>query len=214
MVQPVMLFALAAYGCEWSDRNRIVGSGVAETEQRQIGVFDEFVLSGAGRVEIAIGELQPLEITADDNILPLLRTELTERRVVVRPDVPIRPKTPIVLRVTIPGLTSISVDGAAKITLNGVQNDSLRVDLKGAARVTAQGETENLTASVVGAGHILADDVKARHSEVTLTGTGSVSIHAIETLKVTIAGAGAVTYSGDPKVKKQILGLGTLKRKR
>ncbi len=100
-VSLVVLVAVTLCGCE-RDRNKIVGSGISKTEHRQVGLFDEFEFHGAGRVELAIGQLQPLEITADDNILPLLRTEVVGTRLVVRPVEPIRPKVPIVLRVAVP----------------------------------------------------------------------------------------------------------------
>ena len=201
-------FCVAACGCERCDDGKIIGSGVAKTEVRPVGDFDEIELRGQGSIELSFGAPQPLEVTADDNVLPLVKTDSRGRRLVVQIDGSIRTEVGVVLKATIRDIKVVSCTGAARVNLDGVQNEDLLIEVNGAGTVGARGTTDNLTVSTTGAGHIQAGELQARNVDITVTGTGSVVTHATEKLKVDITGAGVVRYSGDPELQKSVHGLG------
>ena len=213
LVSASALLAVAACGCDRGDRGKIVGSGVARTEMRELGDFDELELHVAGRIEIGIGALKPLEVTADDNIIGLLKSEVRGRRLVVELAKPIRPKVGVVLKATVPDLKVLSCDGAFKVILTGLRNESLLIELDGAGMVTAGGETNLLTISATGAGSIDVGGLQARNVDINVTGAGHVDTHATEKLNVAIAGTGVVRYSGDPELQKRIDGFGVVTKK-
>jgi len=214
IVSLAALLGSVACGCDGrGPGDGVKGSGAAKSEARQVAEFDQIEFVGAGSIQIAIGERRPLDITADDNLLPLLKTETIERRLIVRPVESISPKTPIVIKATAPNIEKVSCDGAGKITVVGVKNESLRVEINGAGYVFVDGETEALDASIAGAGIVSASGLRAGKVAVTVEGAGSADVHAIERLDVTLAGMGAVRYSGDPEITKQISGLGSLTKK-
>lgn len=211
-VSVAIVFGAAACGCERRADGKIIGSGVAKTEVRSVGDFDEIELNGQGSIELSIGLLQPLEVTADDNILPLIKTDSRGRRLVVQIDGPLSAEVGVMLRATVPDIKVVSCEGAARVYLHSIQNESLLIEVNGAGAVVARGTTENLVVFTRGAGHIDVGELQARNVDITVTGTGSVVTNATDKLNVEIAGAGVVRYSGDPELQKNVRGLGVVTR--
>ncbi len=208
----MLLAILAAGGCDRGD-DSVKGSGVPKTETRGVAEFDQLEFSGAGTLEITIGPLQPLEITADDNILPLLSTEVRNRRLYIKPDRGISPETPVVIKATVPDMRDLLCSGACSVAIEKLKNEHLSVDLGGTGTIVVSGETAKLVLVVAGAGSVDCSRLMADNVNVDLSGVGSASVHAVKELDVTIAGVGTVEYSGDPKVTKQIRGIGALTKR-
>ncbi len=200
-------------GCERFGGARVVGSGDSKTEAREVATFHELKLSGAYTVELTTGSLTPVSITADDNILPLISTEVRGGRLVIDLMEKVRPKTGIVVTASVPDIRRIVGEGAGRIKVTGVKNDKLVVELAGGYELRATGETGDLSLSVTGAGDIDTTELSANTAKVSITGAGSIDVQARDSLDAQITGAGSIRYTGDPKVTKQILGAGTVRKK-
>ena len=186
------------------------GSGVSKTEAREIEPCSKVKFVGGGKVEITVGEGPSLQITGDDNLLPLILTEVRGTTLLVKPKQKIKPKAGLVVEVTLPEIRSVELEGAAVIDVQGVDSEEMALAVTGAGAVTASGQTKKLRIVLTGAtaaqaGELMADDVS-----VTIAGAGTASVHANTKLTVAIAGAGSVRYSGDPKVTQEISGAGTV----
>lgn len=199
-------------GCDAWPLGRVVGSGTAATATRDVGDFTQIEFLGTGRVEVTIGDPQPLELTGDDNILPLIQTRVTDGKLSVRPTRSFLPKQPLVVRATVTNLAAIVLTGAGEIVVTGLDNDGLQATVTGAGTLTLSGQTASLTVTITGAGSADAADLAASAATVSVSGAGSATVHAVDTLDVTIEGVGSVTYSGDPVVTQHISGLGTLQK--
>ncbi len=105
----------------------------------------------------------------------------------------------------------VHVEGGAKVELDLKAND-VRIVGEGGVLVELDGVTENLEVSISGAGHVDADDLKAKNVEFKIEGFGTGSVYATKSLKANIQGVGKVSYKGDPKVTQYIDGLGSVKR--
>src|SRR5690348_8942533 len=109
-----LLIALAlTAGCTSVAGDR--GSGAPRTETRAVGAFDGLELDGVYKAEITIGEPQRVELTADDNLLGLIRTEVKDHRLVVRSDRSLSPRSTPTLRIVVRALHRIDVSGAAEV---------------------------------------------------------------------------------------------------
>jgi len=204
------LIATAAPGCA---RSGLPGSGVAKTETREIGSFDAVEFVGDGRVEITIGEPQPLEISGDDNLLPLIRTEVRDSRLVIKPVQKIRPRADLVVKITTAELKALTFEGTGLANVVGVNNDRFEMVVTGAGFVSASGQTDQCEIMVTGSGSIRIDDLRARRVKVKVTGSGNADVQASESLDVSIVGAGAVRYTGDPRISQTIVGVGSVTKK-
>ena len=189
------------------------GSGVSKTETREIEPCSEVKFVGGGKVEITVGQEPSLQITGDDNLLPLILTEVRGDTLLVKPKQKIKPKADLVVEVTLPEITSVALEGAAVIDVQGVDSEEMALALTGAGAVTASGQTKKLRIVLTGATAAQAGDLLADDVSVTIAGAGTASVHANTKLNVSIAGAGTVRYSGDPQVTQEISGAGTVAQK-
>jgi hypothetical protein len=209
-----VLAGMTVTGCERVGQGGVRGSGISRTESRDVDPFHELELEGTGQLDVTIGPQEPVKITTDDNLLPLISTVVQEGKLVIRPTQPLRPRINIRAKVVVPQLDRVTCRGAGRVTAEGLKNEALRVEVHGSGTVTAQGETEKLSVMTKGTGVINAEELVAQHVNISLTGTGSAAVHASDTLTVSITGAGSVRYTGEPKVDQQIVGVGSVSRKR
>jgi len=206
--------ALLLGGCDLGAiTGGVRGDGVRKSETRQVAAFDQVAVLGGGTVELLIGPAGPLEITMDQNLLPLIRTEVKDGRLVIEPTEPIRSRQGFAIRVATPDVRRIESTGAARITVTGVSNARLELQLSGAGSVTASGRTDALVANGTGAVRIMADGLEARQVDIDLTGACHGEVHATEALDAAITGAGSVVYRGDPKVTQRLTGAGSVKKR-
>jgi hypothetical protein len=189
------------------------GSGVRKTEKRDLPSFTAIETTGAFEVQVTCRKPASFEIEGDDNLLPLIQTEVRNGVLRVNSTQRYSTSTPISLRITVPDLASVSNTGAGKFTVSDLKNDNFEVHSTGAGMVTVDGQSNNVKISSTGAGKIDTHDLRASKVEVTVTGAASVDVYASEQLDVNVSGAGRVTYSGDAKVNKHINGAGQVNKK-
>jgi Putative auto-transporter adhesin, head GIN domain len=220
-VRPALALACALLvavlaGCDFVARKSdgVVGSGNRKTEERSVAEFDEIVVEGAYQVEVTCGQPLSLRLEADDNILPLIRTEVEGRRLRITQARGMSLKSMPVVRIGVPDLKVVSIPGASDFRLSGVRNDALKIGVEGAARLRASGETGTLDLTLSGAGLIDARELRARSAAVVSNGAGLTSVYATESLDATVNGIGSIDYYGDPKaVSPQINGIGRINKK-
>lgn len=193
-----------------NDFEKVKGSGESATETRKVATFDAVRFQTYGEVEITIGAKRSLEITADDNVLPLFETKVINDQLVIRSTKGFKAKVKPVFKITTPNLRAVKLDGAGDVTIMGVDNDSLTLALNGAGKIIVSGETKQLAVKISGAGDVVADELVARAAKVEIPGTGKVSVHVQERLDATVSGVGTVKYSGSPTVNAKVTGIGKI----
>jgi hypothetical protein len=215
------------------NRETVDGSGVAATEDRDIGDVTAVVLSGTGDLTIVPGTVAALSVTADDNVLPLIETETDGGKLTLstKSRANLRPKTRIAYTLTVPRLSSITVSGAGNVKadqlttgaltvklsgagnadLNNLACKSLTLHLSGAGAANLSGTTEKMSVKLSGAGDIDAAGLKANTADVQVSGAGTVKLWAVEELKARVSGAGDVKYKGTPKVEPKVSGAGKVR---
>jgi hypothetical protein len=216
----VLLLAALAAACGYTnirigdEGDRVEGSGNRKTERREVAGFDRLLVEGAYRVEVAVGSAPSVEIEADDNLLPLIRTEVEGGRLRVHSERGMGTKTLPRLRITTTDVRDIELPGASEFALTGVRNESLRISVPGASRLRAEGETGRLEVELSGAGLIDAEALRARQVKASCSGAGSITVYATESLDATVSGVGIVNYAGNPpSVNSNVSGLGKVSKK-
>ncbi len=197
---------------------RIQGSGTPATESRPAEGFDKIDFKYAGRVEIVVGQSFDVQITADDNVLPFISTEVVGGELVIANNnstkeaevVTINTKTPFVAKIQLPKLAKVSLSGSADLVIEEIDEEELEVAFRGTGSLTAKGKVGNLSARLMGVGKLDLSDVTAQTASVRLMGKGDVLVSSERSLDVSISGVGDVVYSDDPDVTKSISGRGTV----
>lgn len=174
------------------DQKVVVGSGKVVSETRKLAEFDEIELRIAGDVHVTIGKPTPLEIKGDDNILPLIKTEVTDRRLVISADRSFRTKQAPNLKVTVANLTAAEIDGSGDLHIQGFDNQALSLAINGSGDMNVTGKTGRLTVNIAGSGDARVTG-KAEQLAVNIAGSGDAHLTGkAEQLAVSIAGSGDV----------------------
>jgi hypothetical protein len=178
-----------------------------------VTAFTRVDLSGAYRVDVTCGEPPRLELSGDDNLLPLIQTAVVEDTLHVRCDRPITPRAPLVLTLGTQTLASLSISGTVEAHLSHLQGEKLKLDVSGTGSLDADGEVDALTIDVSGAASIRAAGLKAKDVTVDLSGTSTAEVFASNSLQANVSGAGTIRYAGNPKtVQPTIAGVGTVEK--
>ena len=211
------------------------GSGKVITQSRSVANFTSVVLAGLGDVTITQGGTETLTIEAEDNVMPLIKTELKSGTLTISFDQKdwrdvIRPTKAIKFSLGMKNLRSLELSGAGNFDIPNLKTTSLTIKVSGAGNIkigrleatelttslTGLGNTEldgqvnRQQVEMSGAGQYLAGNLNSQTTKITVTGTGNATVWARDSLDVTIAGAGNVSYYGSPKVTKNITGVGIL----
>jgi hypothetical protein len=210
----LLMFAGTVFSsCKFAGRG-IAGSGVRKSEKRDLKSFKAIDAKGAYEINVTCQKPASFEIEADDNILPLIKTEVHDGVLIVSSDESYNSAKAVVLRITLPELTEAISRGAGQINISDAAGEKLRLESLGAATVDAAGKVKSVEISSTGAGKIDTVNLQAEKAKVDVTGAASVEVYASDQLDVKVSGAGNVEYSGNPKVvNKSVAGIGSVSPK-
>lgn len=230
------LAALAAtfVGCA-ANRPSVFGSGTIETDERVVTGFHAVTLAGSGDLIITQGSTEGLEIEADDNLLPFIKTTQDGGELIIHWDESINPRPSKAVRyhLTVKSLDSISLSGSGTVSADEFVGEALKVSISGAADATfphlrtkdftlsisgsgslkAGGTTDSFTIKVAGSGDVKAVGLRANAVRVSVAGSGDAEVWAEDSLNVTVSGSGVVRFKGEPKkLEQSVAGSGSVKR--
>ncbi|MBK8465758.1 MAG: DUF2807 domain-containing protein [Chloracidobacterium sp.] len=174
------------------------GSGKIITEQRDLKGFNAVEVGGVFVVEITAQKDFSFEIETDDNLLPLITTEIENGVLKIEAEGKLSPTDQIKVRISAPDIDNLDVSGAANLTLSRVKNSSLLVEASGASKLKIAGETTKLNVEVSGASKLDAEELKASKANVEASGASYIDVNVSEDLSVDASGASKIVYTGTP----------------
>ena len=180
----------------------IAGSGNVVTQSREVSGFEAVSFSGVGRLILEQTGTESLTITADDNVLPLIVSDVVGRRLVLgfQSDTNFTNIQEIVFRLSVRRLEELSVSGAVSVDASGIDMDALSVSMLGASTVTTAGRSTHQEIVVSGASTYDASGLASRSVTVDASGASRVVVRVSETLHARVSGGSLVEYIGDPVV--------------
>ena len=190
----------------------VKGSGNVTTENRTVSGYDSVSLSGSGKLEIEQNGSEALSISADDNLMQYLTSEVKGHELVleVKRGYSLSPSKPIVFKVGAKDLKGVSCAGDTNATLKGVHSEDLSLSIAGSGDMSAEGTADHQVISIAGSGKYVGGGLKSKETKINIAGSGDAVLAASDSLDVTIAGSGSIKYFGDPKIKQSIVGSGTI----
>jgi hypothetical protein len=208
----LVLMSLAA-GCHNGLLNRVSGSGNRLKQKRDVASFNSISYDGAFDVDIVCLLPVSLEIEGDDNILPLVGTEVSNNVLHIKNLRSYSISNPIKLKISVPNLEGVAVNGAGKLEVTGMKNEKFEIDSNGAPTIRVSGETKVVDIDTNGAGKIDTHKLRAAKAIVDTKGVSRVDVHAVDQLDVTVSGPSKVIYEGNPVVNKTVNGPGSVEKK-
>jgi hypothetical protein len=192
----------------------VEGNGIAKKEMRKVDNFSSVQVDGAFNVYIECRKKQSLELSGDSNILPNIITRVKGNTLQITTNKTICPKVLLEVRISADNIEKATASGAVDLSISGVNNSNLEIEIDGAGDIKAEGKTKNFRINVLGSGDVKAKDLKAENVEVSVNGAGNAIVYASRKLKAEVNGAGDITYYGNPKeVSEDISGAGDIIKK-
>lgn len=175
------------------------GSGNVVTENRNITGFRKVEVGGVFTVEVVAGKEFSVQVEADDNLVPLIKTEVEDGVLEISAEKRIRSSSKLIVRVTAPEIEHVDVGGAAKASVSGIKNNDFSAHTSGASKLSVSGETANAKIEVSGASKIDAAGLKTGNAEIDASGASKVTIDVSGDLKADASGASKINYTGTPR---------------
>jgi hypothetical protein len=207
----LLIVAPLAAGCRLHEQ--VAGSGKRAREKREISAFTSISTEGAYQIEVVSQQALGLEIEADDNILPLITTDVSNGVLHIKSKRSFSVSRPIVLKISTPNIEAISASGAGSVEVSNLKNDKFEIDSNGAPSIKVSGETGTIDIEANGAGNVDARRLRAAKGTVEANGVAKIQVSARDELNVTVSGPASVVYSGDPKLNKTVNGPGSVERR-
>mgnify|MGYP000076511067 CR=1 FL=1 len=206
--------------------------GPRTTEERDVEDVTAVRLSTSGNLTVEQGDTPSLTITAGEEVLPRLTSEVRDGVLVLGLD---RSGWGAVgsirYHLVLPELDAISVEGSGDVEADVADGQSLAVTVEGSGDVRVDAvDVEAVTVSIAGSGDVsLAGDaarqgvvvegsgeyqgggLRTEDTVVSIEGSGDVVVEVTDALEASIAGSGSVTHTGGAKVSSSIAGSGSVR---
>ena len=192
--------------------NLIQGSGNVITDKRKLSSFSKLSISTVVDVEYFTSENYRLELTADDNIVPIISSSIEGDTLSI--DARQSYSTQNKLRAKIYGpstLGGVETDGSSDVNMQGIASNLLEIDLDGSSDFTVQGKVQNLHIKTSGRSDINAKKLLATNVTINADGHTDAIVTANKNLNVVLDGISDITYYGHPdSITKTIDGIGNV----
>ncbi|HUX69077.1 MAG TPA: head GIN domain-containing protein [Cellulomonadaceae bacterium] len=216
----VLMLALA--GCGPST------AGPSTTDLRTVGTVSAVRLASAGSLTIEHGDVPSLTVTAPENVLPHVTSDVRDGVLVLDVDSAWVRTGGVTYHLVVDDLDEIAVDGSGEVAADAASGDRVAITVRGSghvevARVTAPdvtvtvagsgdvslaGRTDHQRVLITGSGTYAAEAMTSRTADVDVAGSGCAELDASEALTVAIAGSGSVTHTGQAVVTSRVQGSG------
>ena len=176
--------------------SKVKGSGVAASETRAVASFEAIDATGVGKLKLRIGDTDSLKVMADDNILPLIKTEVKDGVLTLSTKGATLSKTDIVFEITARRIKRLENSGTVSIDASGFNGGELAVETSGVGSIKLNGRVDSFKAELSGVGSLEADALAADRVDTHLSGVGSANVRAEKSLRANVSGVGSLSWKG------------------
>ena len=190
----------------------IRGSGNPKTETRPVSDFTTVQVYGNAQLLVEQGDTESLSVTADDNLLQYLKSEVRSSILVLGPEqtVSLSPTKPVTWKLTVRKLNSIGVSGDVSVDAKDIQTDSLDLAISGSGAFSITGAAPRQVIAISGLAEYKGENFKTEETSIAISGLGNAVVAASKRLDVQLSGDGKVRYIGNPEITRNISGAGSV----
>ncbi|MCF6170758.1 MAG: DUF2807 domain-containing protein [Bacteroidales bacterium] len=211
--------------------NCIDATGETKTKELQLASFEELEISLPAIVSIRVGQRPAIRVTAPGNVFKSLRTPVRGKTLEIGASPCVNSNNnDIRIQLTVVSLSSIEINGPANVSVyDSLQTDKLKLSINGSGKLLAavftnrldfkvngsgeavvNGATQKLMIKINGSGDFRGLGLKAYEAKVTINGSGNADVHVLNRLRVSVMGSGDLSYAGNPQIKSDISGSGSV----
>lgn len=205
-ITPFVIALFVISGC--SMFGGVQGSGKPAREDRKLSGFSHISSKGSVDVEVQVGQEFAVVVEADDNLIPIIKTDVRDGFLNINTDDSFRSSLPVKVKVSMPSLETINIQGSGDITANNINAGNFAYEVTGSGDGKLSGTASSASFVITGSGNVDATNLAVSAAEVRVTGSGDAKVNAKDSLKAQINGSGDVWYKGSPQVDKTLMGSG------
>jgi hypothetical protein len=175
----------------------VQGQGPVTSETREVGAFSRIEASAGIRVVVRIGPSEAVEVTAQENLLPVIATDLRGDTLSIEASEDFTSLEPVTVTVVVPALDGITLSGGSQAVIDGLDAESLELRIRGGAQVTAAGSVGSVALHADGGATASLEDLSVRVATVSMDGGATATLTASDDVTGTAAGGSRLTVLGD-----------------
>ena len=136
----LIVWSLAGCTVTTNNPNMVRGSGNVITEPRQVSRLSEVVLTISGDLIINEDGTEALTIEGEDNITPLITTEVKNNRLTIGTgqSTSFSNTKPLRFHLSVKSLSYICATGSGNISAQGINSNELKIETTGSGNITAK----------------------------------------------------------------------------
>lgn len=218
----ILCFSLLLCGNIFGQWDSTRGSGNVKSEDRQLAGFDAIKVSDGIDLYLSQGSTTRVKVTADDNLLPRIRTRVEGNTLLIDVDGSVRTEKGMQVAVTLPRLSGLSASGGSDVnthtrfTVENLDVDAsggsdismeltarrLRTKCSGGSDLNLVGSATEFRAEVSGGSDIKARKFSVDNCWVEASGGSDAWIYVQGNLEARASGGSDIHYDGNPKSVK------------
>ena len=188
-----IILVLFITSCDRYGTTTVIGSGDVETMEVSLADFTGVSVTGTCDVDIQIGDIQSVELSAQSQILDVMTYEVKDGilNIGFKRGTTVKESKEISAYIVVPAVSYIAVTGAGNFKLDGAKQEFLDI-------------------YITGTGNVNAFNLEVDDCMVKISGAGMCELNVIESLDVQISGVGDIFYTGHPNLTSDISGVGNV----
>lgn len=234
MFTVILLVAFSATSCIRIAGIR--GSGDVSSEERNIAGVDSVSVGSGINLYIDQNGTETLRIEAEDNILPLIVTEVENGHLKIDYKITLfrglSLTKPVNIYLTVKEVNRVGISSGSTLRSENLKTDSLKLDLSSGAegkitvdtneleirlssgsRLTVSGKTADQEVDLSSGTVYEAEELSSRTAVLEVSSGATATVNVSENLDVDISSGGIVRYSGSPQIISDISSGGSLQSK-
>jgi hypothetical protein len=205
-VPVVVVTAIALAGLAGCGSSGVTGKGPVQTETRKAGAFTRIGVSGGIGVTVRIDPTQALEVSAQENILPVIATDVEGDTLRIRSTESYSTSEGVEVAVSTPALLGISMSGGSQGRIEGLDAERLDIELNGGAGVTATGSATSVGLNMTGGSRASLENLMATTITLDLSGGATATVHASDRVSGSASGGSRTSVLGDAQLDVEVSG--------
>ena len=171
---------------------QIIGSGELVTESRAIGSFERLAIDGPVDVVIRQGATRSLVLTAEDNLIDLVRARSEGGTLSLDTTGSFRTRIGIRAVLTVPSLDAVAINASGDVRFDGWNARAIDLAIRGSGDIELGGEVSDVRALIGGSGDIDLAPARLSYVDADIDGSGEIRMGSLRKLDATINGSGTI----------------------
>lgn len=207
---------------QWNWGKAIKGNGVVVSEKRDLGTFTSVSASSGIDAYIHQGEDCKVKIEAEENIIPVIITEVKNGRLKIYLEGSVNTRKPMVVNIWMSDIKGISASGGSDVYSVGIlKGDEINLGASGGADIELELDVNHVDCTVSGGSDaelsgqagsckmqasggsdIKAYQLMASTCTVSASGGSDAYVNVKDEINLSASGGSDVYYKGDAKIGK------------